>query len=164
MFITAYKEIVDLKNNPSCEVQVNIENMIMGTPSFKQVVLSKDTLEDRSVEVTSVLNPLDLDKAQTSQTVFSFAFTATGDDADFQRYITARKEALGLYDAVTLFSCKTLRGDGWNYDTFELIQFPKPENLQQLMSDERYNSSKEVIESTKIFGDGVVSIACLEFR
>ena len=162
MFITAYKEKNDEPSNPY-KVQVNIENVIMGDSSFNQIILSNDTLEDKSVLISSILNPLDTENANPEQAVFSFAFTASGDDADFQRYITARKKALDLYDAVTLFSCKTPRSNGWEYDTFELIQFPKSENLMQLMSDERYSSSAEVIESTKIFGEGVVGEANLKF-
>ncbi len=162
MFITAYKEKTDEPNNPY-KVQVNIENIIMGNSSFNQVILSSETLEEQSVLISSILNPLDTENVIPEQAVFSFAFTASGDDADFQRYITARKEALDLYGAITLFSCKTPRSSGWDYDTFELIQFPQSENLMQLMSDERYISSAEIMESTKIFGTGVVGEASLKF-
>lgn len=140
-----------------------VKSTMLGELPVSAIAISKEKLADKSAAVTSTLIDLDSESYSEKETTFAFAFKADGDSAAFQRYIDARKPALEKYNARELLSCMTERTKEWDYDTFELIQFPEEQAIGALMSDPFYIESPDVQESTKIFGGGAVVVVKMDF-
>ena len=61
-----------------------------------------------------------------------------------QQYVQDRQGALNKHGGRVYLSAITARSAHWDFDGFELIEFPRPDTVQALMADEQYrNDTKD---------------------
>lgn len=66
------------------------------------------------------------------------------------RYVDDREPALARHGGAVVLSAVTERGEHWPFDGFEIIDFPSPEAVGQLMQDDDYR--QRTATSSAVFG------------
>ena len=66
------------------------------------------------------------------------------------RYVDDREPALARHGGAVVLSAVTERGEHWPFDGFEIIDFPSPETVGQLMQDDDYR--QRTATSSSVFG------------
>lgn len=65
-------------------------------------------------------------------------------------YVNDREPALARHGGAVVLSAVTERGEHWPFDGFEIIDFPSPEIVGQLMQDDDYR--QRTATSSAVFG------------
>lgn len=88
----------------------------------------------------------------------AFQFKQTPNAGELKQYVDDRNPALSKHEGRVVLSCVTERSDDWQFDGLEIIDFPRPDTIQQLMQDDDYRS--RTVDSGSVFG-GAFAVAQL---
>lgn len=109
-----------------------------------------------SAGLTVVPVKMDLERWNGSaghKMLVAFQFT-DGDAAQHEsaltRYVSDREPALVRHGGSVVLSAVSERGEQWPFDGFEIIDFPSPEAVGQLMQDDDYR--QRTADSSAVFG------------
>lgn len=126
-------------STPSERLHAKVTASVMGNQVAHFVTVSKTSPGPSSVPVTPVLSDLVHDKG-TSVLFIAFQLQTGKGEPELRRYVEARAPALAKHGGKVLMSGLTPRRDGWQFDGFELVQFPAPDTIRTLMGDPDYRN------------------------
>jgi uncharacterized protein (DUF1330 family) len=93
------------------------------------------------VSATAVASDLDRAVAADKACVLvAFQMGEGHGAASLQQYVNDRDAALKKHGGRVYVSAVTPRSGDWNFDGFELIEFPRADTVQNLMADEQYRN------------------------
>lgn len=124
------------------------------TPKSIFIMPAKDTDNGKMLIAKSEL-PCDTSTLRTP-ILIAFQFHDSPDVNALARYVSDRDTPLNKHKGKVIVSAITPRTSEWQFDGFEIIDFPDPLAMQTLMSDNDYRSSTS--NSSSVFG-GVFAAA-----
>ncbi|MCW7536892.1 DUF1330 domain-containing protein [Aquabacterium sp. A7-Y] len=159
MYITVSKEAGRVAGTPRFAAQV--AQVVMGQMPWRQVALNDAAGEAGSLAVEVAASDLDRGaQPGRAQVLVVFQFkSGKADTQALKRYVGDREPALQKHGGRVLLSGTTARSGDWQFDGFELIEFPEPKTLQALMEDPDYRG--RTADSSAVFG-GAFAVALLQ--
>lgn len=134
---------------PPERLHAKVTATVMGNLAANYVTVSRTSPTPSSLPVTSVLDNLVHDTG-SAVLLIAFQLDAGKGEPEVRRYVEARAPALARHGGKVLMSGLTPRRDDWQYDGFELVQFPAPDTIRTLMGDPEYRTPS-IQELSKIF-------------
>ncbi|MBZ4418396.1 DUF1330 domain-containing protein [Myxococcus sp. RHSTA-1-4] len=134
---------------PPERLHAKVTATVMGNLAANFVTVARTLPDPSAVPVTPVLANLVHDPG-TAVLFIAFQLDAGKGEPEVRRYVEARAPALARHGGKVLMSGLTPRRGGWQFDGFELVQFPAPDTIRNLMGDPEYRTPA-IQELSKIF-------------
>ncbi|MEX0730478.1 MAG: hypothetical protein WED00_10810 [Aquisalimonadaceae bacterium] len=147
-------------NGNAAVLRARIESVAFGALPYDSVIVRRQRVSDQDIAFEAVEESTSAPPSeQHSFIMVAFQFgDGAGGTETLLRYVRDRAPALERHGGRVYVSAVTPRNDRWCYDGFELIEFPTPDAVQNLMGDADYRARTK--NSAAVFG-GEFSMARL---
>lgn len=146
-------------SSPSTIVAAKVAQTFFGKLPSNDISIHREATGAAALAITPIADDLSTALSADKASIFVAFQIGHGHDGKqaLGQYVQDRQPVLEKHGGRVYLSALTPRVEGWAFDGIELIEFPRPDTVQALMSDAEYR--QRTASSSAVFsGDFAMAI------